>query len=102
MSTSEIDNIVSVCDIMRVEAPRIESCGKLHECLSMKLDFTVKGKSSSQFLILLKYSGSSTNEMAGVAVTPAYTHLYEVKQYCTKLSASGAESFQHNVASLLL
>jgi len=39
--------------------------------------------------------------MAGVAVTPAASHLLEVNESGVKLKTSEAELFRHNVAKLL-
>jgi len=80
----------------------MDSRGKLYDCLGMKLDFTGNGKVSiTMFDYIKNFLDELPIEMAGVAVMPAASHLFEMNKSGVKLKTSEAELFHHNIAKLL-
>jgi hypothetical protein len=76
--------------------------GKIHEYLGMKLDFSEGSKykiNMDDYIEEMLEELSS--DMDGEAVTPAASHLFDVKEDGIELSKEQAQMFHHNTAKLL-
>jgi len=81
----------------------MDSRGKLYDYLGMKLDFTVNGKVSIKMFDYIKnFLDELHIEVAGVALMPAASHLFEVNKSGVKLKTSEAELFHHNIAKFFM
>jgi len=96
LKMSHVDaNVVTsmIGDIEEVfgkDAPVTVTRGKVHVCLGMTLDFSVKGKFKVKMLDYV--DGMLSNlpaDMRGTAATPAGDHLFDVNDSAEKLDEAG-------------
>jgi len=87
-----------------IETPLAKTCGKVHEYLSMILDFTTPGKvmvvSMKDFIE--RMINELPTDIDGEAVTAAANHLFKVNETDPiKLKEEKSAMFHHNMAKLL-
>jgi len=84
------------------ETPVTVQKGKIHEYLGMTIDFSIPGK--VQFRMddyVDRLLAEVPEDMSGVAVTPAATHLFQVNPKSERLDDDTADIFHHLTAKLL-
>ncbi len=76
--------------------------GKVHDYLGMTIDFSLPGK--VKFIIFDYIKGMLDElpaDMDGTVISPASSHLFDVKETADKLSDELGGLYHHNVAKLL-
>jgi Reverse transcriptase (RNA-dependent DNA polymerase) len=90
-------------EVFGKEAPLTVHCGRIHDYLGMKIDFSKKNKVIINMMEYVeKFLQDSPEDMLGTAQTPASNFLFEINsKYPIMLSKDDADTFHTMVAKLL-
>jgi hypothetical protein len=85
------------------EAPLTVMCGKVHDYLGMRLDYSTSGKVQVKMLDYIENMLEDLPmDMEGESATPTASHLFDVNtEDPVMLNKEQADIFHHNVAKLL-
>ena len=82
--------------------PLTVACRKVHEYLSMMIDYSIPGKVIICMDDYIKgIIDEAPSDMDGIVLTPAAEHLFDVNEDAESLDPAQAELFHHLMAKLL-